>query len=48
MIANAKTPDDADRLVSAGANAFVYSMMDLAVRLRAFYREPWGFLREFK
>lgn len=34
-VAYAKMPDDANRLVSAGANAFVYSMMDLALSLRA-------------
>jgi phosphoglycolate phosphatase-like HAD superfamily hydrolase len=33
-IAYAKTLDDADHLVHAGANAFVYSMTDIALRLR--------------
>jgi beta-phosphoglucomutase-like phosphatase (HAD superfamily) len=38
-IAYAKTPDDAGRLIEAGASAFVYSMMDLALRLRSFHQE---------
>jgi beta-phosphoglucomutase-like phosphatase (HAD superfamily) len=35
-IAYANTPDFADRLLRAGARAFVYSMMDLALKLRSF------------
>jgi beta-phosphoglucomutase-like phosphatase (HAD superfamily) len=38
-IAYAKTPDDADHLLSAGARAFIYSMTDLALRLRSFNQE---------
>ena len=34
-IGYARTPDDAARLVDAGAIAFVYSMADIALRLRA-------------
>jgi beta-phosphoglucomutase-like phosphatase (HAD superfamily) len=34
-IAYAKTPDDAEYLVHAGAGAFVYSMADIALRIRA-------------
>jgi beta-phosphoglucomutase-like phosphatase (HAD superfamily) len=34
-IGYARTPDDADHLVHAGAGAFIYSMADLALRLRA-------------
>jgi hypothetical protein len=33
-IGYARTPDDADHLVDAGAIAFVYSMADIALRLR--------------
>ena len=39
-IGYARTPDDAAHLVDAGANAFVYSMADLALRLRA-HRANW-------
>jgi beta-phosphoglucomutase-like phosphatase (HAD superfamily) len=35
-IAYAKTPDDAEHLAQAGACTFVYSVMDLALRLRSF------------
>jgi len=35
-IAYARTPDDAEHLVRAGASTFMYSMMDLALRLRSF------------
>jgi beta-phosphoglucomutase-like phosphatase (HAD superfamily) len=34
-IAYATTPDYADRLLRAGARAFVYSLMDLALKLRS-------------
>lgn len=34
-IGYARTPDDAAHLVDAGATAFVYSMADLALKLRA-------------
>jgi len=34
-IGYAKTPDDAERQVQAGASAFVYSMTDLTLRIRA-------------
>jgi beta-phosphoglucomutase-like phosphatase (HAD superfamily) len=34
-IAYAKTPDDAEHQVHAGAKAFAYSMADVALRLRA-------------
>jgi beta-phosphoglucomutase-like phosphatase (HAD superfamily) len=35
-IAHAKTPDEADQLAQAGAEAFVYSSAELALKLRAF------------
>jgi beta-phosphoglucomutase-like phosphatase (HAD superfamily) len=38
-IAYSKTPDDADHLAQAGADAFVYSMMDLALKLRSLRQE---------
>jgi beta-phosphoglucomutase-like phosphatase (HAD superfamily) len=34
-IAYARIPDDAEHLVHAGASTFMYSMMDLALRLRS-------------
>jgi beta-phosphoglucomutase-like phosphatase (HAD superfamily) len=40
-IGYARTPDNAAHLVDAGAIAFVYSMADLALRLRA-HAVKWG------
>jgi len=34
-VAYARTPDFADHLLRAGAKAFVYSMLDLAIKLRS-------------
>jgi beta-phosphoglucomutase-like phosphatase (HAD superfamily) len=40
VIAYAQTPDFADHLLRAGATAFVYSMMDLALKLRSIHQGP--------